>query len=492
VNPQIRRLFLVFCLLFVALVATTTYWLWRSPDLEARRGNPSLVVRQLVIKRGLVYASDGKTVLARNRTRKVQGRTWYLRTYPQKGLAAHVVGYSTLARSRSGLEKSLNDFLTGSNSNLKTVLDRTLDKIRGLTQEGNDLVLTIDPGVQRVATDALQGFCGAAVALDPTTGAVLAMASSPTYDPNLVENRFREILRAPGPCEPAAPLLNRAAQGLFIPGSTFKVITAAAALDTDRFTPESRFDDPGYCVEYGKKVFNFADQSGPEAFGNVSFSEALQHSINAVFCEIGKELGPEIVLDYAQRFGFYELPPLETPDDERRASGLYERGRLFLPDDPNAVDPGRLAFGQERMLVTPLQMAMVAAGIANGGIVMEPYVVDRVLTPDGDILTRTSPAELSRAVSPDTAAALTAMMELVVESGTGTAAQIPGVRVAGKTGTAETGRPEENDAWFIAFAPADAPRVAVAVALSGQAGTGGATAAPIARTIMEAVLAQSA
>jgi peptidoglycan glycosyltransferase len=356
---------------------------------------------------------------------------------------------------------------------------------------GNDLVLTIDPQVQQVALDQLEGNCGAAVALDPRTGAVLAMASSPPYNPNLVEDRFGEILAARGPCTPAAPLLNRATQGLFIPGSTFKVITASAALESGRFTPESRFDDPGYCIEYGKRVSNFADQSGPEAFGNVTFREALQNSINSVFCNIGKELGPQAILEQAERFGFYELPPLETPESERRASGLYQRGRLIFPDDPNAVDPGRLAFGQERLLATPLQMAMVAAGIANGGVVMRPYVVDRILKPDGDILTKTSPDEYSEAVSPQTSAEITAMMELAVQAGTGTAAQIPGVRVAGKTGTAETGRPGENDTWFIAFAPADAPRVAVAVALSNQAGTGGGTAAPIARSIMQAVLAQS-
>jgi peptidoglycan glycosyltransferase len=239
-------------------------------------------------------------------------------------------------------------------------------------------------------------------------------------------------------------------------------------------------------------VLNFADQSGPEVFGEVTLAEALQHSINAVFCDIGKELGPQLVLEYARRFGFYGLPPLETPESERRASGLYDGGELFLPDDPNDVDPGRLAFGQERLLATPLQMAMVAAGIGNGGVVMKPYVVDRILAPDGSILTRTSPDELSQAVRPETAAELRAMMELVVEAGTGTAAQIPGVPVAGKTGTAETGQEDENDAWFIAFAPADAPRVAVAVALSNQSGTGGQTAAPIARAIIETLLGETA
>ena len=258
-------------------------------------------------------------------------------------------------------------------------------------------------------------------------------------------------------------------------------MTAAAALDTGTFTPDSTFDDPGYCIEYGKKVSNFADQSGPEVFGHVNFVTALEHSINAVFCEIGKKLGPLTVLDYARRFGFYSVPTLETPSGERLASGLYNRGRLFRPHDPNQVDPGRLAFGQERMQVTPLQMAMVAAGIANGGVVMEPYVVEKITAPNGDTVTRTHPHVLSRAVKPETAAELTSMMEGVVSSGTGTAAQISGVRVAGKTGTAETGIAGTNTTSFIAFAPADAPRVAVAVFLENQHGVGGQTAAPIAK-----------
>src|SRR5439155_6237343 len=191
-----------------------------------------------------------------------------------------------------------------------------------------------------------------AVALDPRTGALLAMASVPSYDPNLIERHFKRANQAPGaPCTPPAPLLNRATDGLFIPGSTFKVVTATAALDTGRFQPSSRFVDRGYCVEYGKKVLNFADQSGPEVFGSVDFNQALEHSINAVFCEIGKELGPNVILDYAKRYGFYADPPLETPSDERAPSGLYSGSKLFEPKDPNQVDPGRLALGQERMLV---------------------------------------------------------------------------------------------------------------------------------------------
>jgi peptidoglycan glycosyltransferase len=490
-NGPIRRLFLFLAILFVALIAMSTYWLWRSPDLEARQGNPTLVVRQLTIQRGLIYASDGRTVLARNRKREVQGKTLYERVYPTRGLLAQTVGYSTVARSRAGLEKSMNDYLTGSNSNLSTVIDRTLDRLRGLTQQGNSLVLTVDADAQAEALRLLEPYCGSVVALEPATGRVLVLASSPTYDPNLVEKDFEQVLTETGPCRPAAPLLNRGTAGLYIPGSTFKVITAAAALDTGRYELDSEFVDEGYCLEYGKKVFNFADQSGPQVFGRVTLAEALANSINAVFCDIGKELGPLTVLEYAKRFGFYELPPLETPSDERRVSGLYRRGQLFEPTDPNDVDPGRLAFGQERLLATPLQMAMVAAGVANGGVVMVPRVVDRILEPDGAILTKTEAKVLSEAVEPQTATELAAIMELAVESGTGTAAQIPGVRVAGKTGTAETGRRGENDVWFIGFAPVEAPTVAIAVALSDQAGTGGALAAPIARAIMETLLSRS-
>jgi peptidoglycan glycosyltransferase len=490
VNAQVRRLFFVLSALFVALIAMTTYWLWKAPDLEARQGNPQLIVQQLTIDRGRILAANARTVFAGNRKvrKKTLGRTWYLRTYPTDELAARPVGYSTIERSRSGLEESMNDYLTGSNANLDTLFNNTLDKLKGITQRGNNVVTTIDVNAQRVAQTALAGKCGAAVALDPTTGKVLVWASQPTYDPNLVEGHFNQISRVSAPCTPAAPLLDRVSQGLFIPGSTFKVVTAAAALDSGRVKPTTTFTDRGYCIEYGKKVLNFADQSGPEVFGTVTFAESLQHSINAVFCQVGKELGARAVLDQAKDFGFYEKPPVELPSDEITPSGLYRNGKLYDPNDPNAVDPGRLAFGQERLLATPLQMALVAAGVANGGTIMRPTLVDRVVAPDGKVIQRTDPDTWKEAMKPQTAAELTAMMTSVVTGGTGTAAQIPGIQVAGKTGTAETGRAGQNDTWFIAFAPAQSPKVAIAVALSNQSGTGGATAAPIAKQIMEALL----
>jgi penicillin-binding protein A len=484
-NRQITRMAVVGIVLLAALVVGTTYWqAWAASGLADRQDNSIQRVAEFSVKRGKIYAANG-TVLADNVRRKVAGQKLYFRRYPQRGLAAHIVGYSTQLRSRAGLESSENDFLTGSNTNLSTVLDTAFDKLKGATIKGNDLQLTLRPGAQRIALNALGGKCGAAVALEPRTFRVLVSASSPTYDPNLIEGRYNLAARPKFGC---SPLFNRAEAGLYIPGSAFKVVTASAALDSGKFTVDSTFRDPGYCIEYGKKVLNFADQSGPEVFGSVNFVQALQHSINAVFCEIGKAIGARTILEHAKHFGFYSVPPLETPVNERAISGLYDKGRLFFPKNDFQVDPGRLAFGQERLQVTPLQMAMISATIANGGLVMRPYVVERVVASDGTTVVKTKPDVLGRAVAANHAGEVARMMEEVVRGGTGTAAQISGVRVAGKTGTAETGVNHVNTTWFICFAPADNPQVAVAVVLERQQGTGGTTAAPIAKAIMEALI----
>ena len=490
-NRQIARLALVGIGLVAALIVATTYWqTWATAGLADRQDNEIQRVAQFSIKRGLIRAADG-TILATNRKKRVAGQTLYFRRYPQRGLFAHIVGYSTQSRSRSGLEASENDYLTGSNANLHTVLDTTLNRIRGATIKGNDLWLTMRPGAQRVAMEQLAGKCGSVVALDTRTGAVLVAASRPTFDPNLVESNFGAINNIRASCSPPAPLLNRATDGLFVPGSIFKVVTSAAALDSGKYTSDSRFLDRGYCIEYGKQVRNFGDMSGPEVFGSVDFLQALEHSINAVFCEIGKTIGTGRILGTSKQFGFYADPPLETPGNERSPSGLYNHGRLFYPENPSTqVDPGRLAFGQERMLTTPLQMAMVAGAVANHGVVMKPYVVGRVTGPGGGVIKRTHPEKYRRAMRTSTANDITRMMEAVVTGGTGTAAQIPGIQVAGKTGTAETGGAGTlNTTWFIAFAPANAPRIAIAVVLQNHTGAGGTTAAPIARAVMQALLA---
>jgi penicillin-binding protein A len=489
VNKQVSHIGIAALVLLSALIVGTTYWqTWANAGLANRQDNDIRLVAQFTIKRGKIYVSDGRTLLATNVTRKRNGQTLYFRRYPTGPIFSDVVGYSTQSRNRTGIEQSYNDYLTGSNANLDTVFRSALDKLRGTTVTGNDLVLTIRPAAQALALRLLRGKCGAVVALDPATGRVLVMATNPTYNPNLIESRFRLATRTNLPC--GAPLLNRATAGKYPPGSTFKMITAAAALDTGRFTPDSQFYDPGYCEEYGKRVRNAGNPEAPETFGNVNFDSAFQHSINSVFCNVGKTLGAGIVLDYAKRFGFYSLPPLELPENERVASGLYDHGRLFDPRHPDTqVDPGRLAFGQERLEVTPLQMAMVAAAVANHGAEMRPQIVERIVSPGGKTITHLKPDQLGRPIRRQTADQLTHMMELVVRGGTGTAAFIPGVRVAGKTGTAETGRGNIYTAWFTAFAPAEAPRVAIAVVAENQLnGFGGAISAPIAKQVMEALL----
>jgi penicillin-binding protein A len=489
-NAQISRLALIGLALIVALILGTTYWqAWASAGLADRQDNAIQRVAQFTIQRGKIYAGDGHTLLATNVRKRVDGRTLYFRRYPTGPLVPEVVGYSTQSRSQAGLERSYNDYLTGSNANLSTVFHTAIDRLKGVTVKGNDLYTTINPRAQRLANRLLAGKCAAAVALDPSTGKVFVLASSPTYDPNLVEKHFNRIASGGGPCRPNTPLFDRATQGLYAPGSTFKVVTASAALDTGRFTPNSTFFDPGYCIEYNRKVFNAGNpETGPESFGTVNLVTALQHSINAVFCKIGMALGAKPIVDYMKRYGFYSVPPLETPLDERVPSGRYKNHRLDR--STTDADPGRLAFGQADLLVTPFQMAMVAGAIANHGVLIRPYVVQRIRSPSGGILLKRHPDKLGRPIKPQTAAELTSMMEAVVTGGTGTAAQIPGLRVAGKTGTAETGVPGRYNAWFISFAPAVNPKVAVAVVVE-NGGFGGRSAAPIAKALMQAILHRS-
>jgi peptidoglycan glycosyltransferase len=493
-NKQISRVAMFALLLLASLIVATTYWQsWEAPSLAAKQDNAIQRVAQFRIKRGLIYASDGKTVLAANVVRKSPGGTLFFRRYPTNGLASQVVGYSTQGRSRAGIEREENAYLTASNANLGTIFDKLSERLKGTTVTGNNLVLNIHVGAQKIAETALQGKCGAAVVLNPKTGQVYVMASSPGYNPNKIESAhgYASILRSPSACPgSSSALFNRATEGLYAPGSTFKTVTAAAALDSGKFTPDSSFYDPGYCTEYGVQVHNALDQNGPEQFGNVNLIAAYIHSINAVFCNLGIKLGAKRVLDQAKKFGFYSSPPIELPPSEVAPSGLYDFRKHRLFDKPSAVDPGRLAFGQERMLVTPLQMALVAAGVANNGTIMVPHLVRKVKSSGGSTVVNVHPQVWKHAMKPATAAALNQMMQGVVQSGTGTAAQIPGVKVAGKTGTAETGAANIYTAWFIFFAPADNPQVAGAIAVEHQLnGFGGAIAAPIAKQLMQAILA---
>jgi len=316
-NKQLNRLALVAVLMLVALIVATTYWqAWAAGSLAAKQDNAVELVSQFQVARGLIFASNGKTVLAADRRVKRNGQSFYFRRYPSHGLAAQTLGYSTSALSQTGLELSLNDFLTGSTTNLSNAIQRTLDRLGGGTVYGDNVTLTINAGAQALAQQLLGNRCGAVVAMNPHTGAIYVMASSPTYDPNLIDKPggYAKVLKTTGTCGGSSALLNRATDGLFTPGSTFKMVTAAAALDSGAFTPTSHFTDPGYCEEYGKKVYNAGnpDQNGPESYGGVTLAQGFEHSINSVFCNVGKQIGAKTILEYSRKFGFYATPPFAT------------------------------------------------------------------------------------------------------------------------------------------------------------------------------------
>jgi peptidoglycan glycosyltransferase len=494
VNKQLRHLSVFALVLLAVLIVATTYWqTWAKADLAARKDNSVTLIERLTVDRGKILAADG-TVLAENRKTRKHGLTIYTRHYPQNDLAPQVIGYATDAGTTTGLEQSLDDYLTGANTNLTNTFKDELNRLGGQTVHGDNVILTLRPDIQRLALDQLGGRCGAVVVLDAKTGAVVAMASSPTYNENLINHGYTKIAKIKGTCGDASALQNNATVGLYPPGSTFKMVTAAAALDSGAFTPSSPFNDPGYCTEYGQHVSNAGnpDQNGPEAFGNVSLAQGFEHSINSVFCNVGKHIGGLKILEYAKRFGFYSVPPLETPPSESLASGLYKNNKLWSPTSNSQIDSGRLAFGQFNMLSTPLQMALVGATIANKGVVPKPYLVQKVVAADGSTVTKTAPQTLGQAIKPSTAAEVNQMMQLVVQGGTAASVGFPpGLKVAGKTGTAELGLGTVYDAWFVAFAPADNPRYVVAVVVEKQPnGFGASVSAPIAKAILEKLLAR--
>jgi penicillin-binding protein A len=493
VNKQLRQVSVVALVLLAVLIVSTTYWqTWAQADLANRKDNTTQLVARLSVNRGKFLAAGG-TVLATNRRHHKHGITIFTRHYPQNDLAPQVIGYATRAGTTTGLEQSLDDYLTGANTNLSNTFKQELDKLGGQTVKGDNVILTLRPDIQRLALNQLAGRCGAVVVLDAKTGAVLTMASSPTYNANLMvqPNGFNKVKKIQGTCGDKTALRNNATLGLYPPGSTFKMVTAAAALDSGAYTPTSPFEDPGYCTEYGQRVSNAGnpDQSGPEAFGRVTLAQGFEHSINSVFCNVGKSIGGEEILKYAKRFGFYSVPPLETPAGERVASGLYKNRKLFDPTHESQIDPGRLAFGQFSLLATPLQMAMVAQTIANKGQELQPHLVDRIVAPDGSLVSKTTPQVLGQPIKPSTAAELNQMMQLVVQGGTAAGIFPSSLKVAGKTGTAELGLGTVYDAWFVCFAPADNPRYVVAVVVEKQPnGFGASVSAPIAKAILEKLL----
>jgi peptidoglycan glycosyltransferase len=478
VNRPIVRLYGLVAVLFALLIAFTSRWtVFESSSLRNNKLNARALLEQQKIDRGPILAADG-SVLARS-TRDGEGI--YSRTYPDGELFAHAVGYdfTNPDLGTTGLERSRNKDLTGES---RTNLQSVLDQLQGKEQRGDKIVTTLDPAAQRVAVSALGGHQGAVVALDPRTGAVKVMASTPGYNPNSLHSvKAYEALTHDSV---GRPLVNRATQFGYAPGSAFKVLTATAAIDTGAYTPESTVDGKNDVRISGVPLQNDENAS----YGPITLKDALAHSVNTVWAQVAEHLGHGTLARYMARFGFDKKPQLDYPAEQMSSSGEYENGRL-VPPTSSRVDVGRMGIGQDKLAVTPLQMAQVAAAVANGGTLMVPHLTHKIVDREGRTVATVSPRVQSHVMKPSTAAAVRSMMEAVVNEGTGTSAQIPGVQVAGKTGTAETQIGTAiNNVWFIAFAPAANPKVAIAVTLKGVPGQGASFAAPVARQVMERLL----
>ncbi len=471
-NRQIGRTFGLFALLFAVLIGFTSQWsIFDAEGLENNPDNRRALLLQETIPRGLITAADEMELAVSEQV--VGGENpRFERTYPDGELFPHAIGYSFTEVGRSGLEQFYNDDLSGQGDDLENLFGDIVEQ-----EEGDGLVTNLDPVAQRTAIDALGGQAGAVVAIEPSTGKVLVMASVPGFDPNTIPDQLDQLEQAEG-----SPLLNRATQAQYLPGSTFKVVTAAAALESGDYTPESILDGSAPAIIGGTPLQNAEGEGG----GSLPLTDALTFSVNTAFARLGEQLGPEALFDTMERFGFFRDPPIDYPSNQVFNSGVYEGEQLVEPSDP--VDIGRVAIGQERLQVTPLQMAMVAAAVANDGELMAPRLGDAIVAADGRVKDRLGPVSASRVMSPESADALAAMMQRVVDEGTGTNAQIGGVAVAGKTGTAEVQGGAANTASFLGFAPVEEPEVAVFATIEETQSFGGDVAAPIARDVMQAVL----
>ncbi|HTT94721.1 MAG TPA: penicillin-binding transpeptidase domain-containing protein [Solirubrobacterales bacterium] len=483
-NRQIIKLFAFIVVLFAVLVGFTSWWsVFDAKGLKASKWNQRPLLEQQQIPRGRILAADG-SVIAKSFSKGHGAGKRYIRHYPTGTLFGHPIGYSFVQYGQSEFEKSHNAELTGEESEFGTILDQ----LTGKKQEGEQIVTNLDVHAQEVAMGDLEAAGhGAVVAIEPSTGAVKVMASNPGYDPNSIPHKLSKLNQE----KVDTPLLNRATQGRYPPGSTFKVVTAAAGLESGVITPESTIDAPGSIIDEGHELANDYHRD----WGSISLDTALTNSVNTWFGQLGQKLGQKKLFTTMEKFGFGSLPPIDLPEEELLASGVYdyETQKLLNRNDP--VDLARVAIGQERLLATPLQIAMVAAGVANGGKLMKPQIWNRVVNADGSVTKRLSPAVYSEPVSKKTAEELTTAMEGVVREGTGTNAAIPGVQVAGKTGTAETpgneacgGGEAENQAWFMGFAPADHPKIAIAASVECTEQFGNDVAAPIFRDVAEAIL----
>jgi penicillin-binding protein A len=481
-NTPLRRLSVAVMLLFGLLLLNANYLqVVKASSLHENNHNPRLISEEYSRQRGPIVVGSKQVA----RSVATDDRLKYLRQYTEPKLYAPATGFYSLVYGANGIEQTENSVLAGTDSSL--FVRRIIDLLTQTPPKGGSVVLTLDPAAQKAAYDGLMKLParGAVVALDPTTGAILAMVSTPSYDPNLVSGHDTSTVRENYnrlSSQKSRPMLNRALRETYPPGSTFKLVTAAAALESGKYTPDSKVDNSSELNLPQSTATLPNENRGPCTSGEATLTVALENSCNVAFGAVGLDLGADALREQARKFGFgsaYEVPMRSVAS--------------HFPENINPPQTAQSAVGQFDVRATPLQMAMVGAAIANRGVVMAPYLVQRVLGPKLEVLDTTKPRSLGEAVSPQTASSLTTMMTKVVDEGTGTNGQISGVPVAGKTGTAQQGEGRTPHAWFVSFAPADAePKVAVAVIIEDGAHqpeiSGNGLAAPIARAVMQAVL----
>lgn len=461
---RIGHVALIFLFGFLVLTAGASYWqVIRGEDLNSRPSNPRVAELSAREERGTIWSADGVALARSERGQDNIRRRIY--RFPS---LAHTIGYVSIRYGVSGLEERYAGELGGARAG--DALAQLWRRMDAGTLRGDDLVLTVDTRIQEAAAQALGDRPGAVVALDPKTGAVLAMVSSPTFDPNRLAEEGEALINDPG-----MPLINRAIQGEYAPGSVFKTITAAAGLETDAYQQNSRFTCVNALVVQG---FVIPCKGPPPGVREYDFAHAYAWSVNATFAEIGLRVGGQELAATARRMGFDERIPFDLPVAE---SHLLRSGSAF-----DEVLLANTAFGQGQLSVTPLQMALVAAAVANNGTIMQPYIVSEVRGADGSVRHTHQARAWRQAITPQTAAALRGFMVTAVREGFGAAAAVPGIQVGGKTGTAETGA-DETHAWFTAIAPAEDPRIVVAVIVE-NAGQGSSVAAPIAASVIASAL----
>jgi penicillin-binding protein A len=494
-NGSIRRVAMWVLVLFGALFVNLNYLqVVKADDLASHSLNRRQLVGEYETERGRILIGDGAQTRPIAESIETDGELRFQRRYDPGRLYAHITGFTSPLVGRAQVEQGFNEALTG---NAPEAFARNLaDLLAGRERAGDDVHVTVREEVQQAARDALGDRQGAVVALEPATGAILAMWSTPTYDPNdLASHDFEEVTAAWEELQAreSQPLLNRTMSETFPPGSTFKLVTAAAALENG-MSPDRTFPDPAE-LDLPQTSATISNFGGSLCNGGqpLDLVQAMTVSCNTTFAQLGLDLGPEALADQAARFGFNTVWEFQLP----------QLAESVVPSDTDPPATAQSAIGQRDVRATPLQMAMVAAAIANDGVLMTPRIVDRIEDTSGRIIREFEPQELElpgqpngQAVSSGTANTLQAMMENVVTSGSGTSAAISGVDVAGKTGTAQTAEGRPPTVWFVGFAPADDPQVAVAVVVPnggdvGSEATGGTVAGPIASAVMQAALETS-